>query len=349
MKLYTDTAEIDNLIIHYVGNPQREEVIEYSNLTVDIEDEQINDLLKHYFLHAFKDKPFQKFTHPSDLSFNEVYRFARQMFFNKADFISNSKHIARHLFDSTEHPQILAGELYITYFKGMLLDDEEFDAIGIFKSENKESFIKVFNQNKTFQVAAEQGINIHKLDKGCLIINNNADDGYRVIVVDNINKSGEAKFWKDEFLKVAPFEDEYFQTHQYLNLCKSFCKEVLTPQNDVSKIDQLAVQDRSIKFFKEKNNFRVEDFQEEVMQVPEVIDAFKKYKVEYEEKEEIQIPDEFEISEVATNKNKKFFKSIIKLDKNFHIYVHGAHDRMEKGIDKDKGMSYYKLFFEKEL
>ena len=44
----------------------------------------------------------------------------------------------------------------------------------------------------------------------------------------------------------------------------------------------------------------------------------------------------------------KVFKSVIKLDKNFHLYVHGRRDLIERGFDDDKGKKYYKVFFDNE-
>ena len=44
-------------------------------------------------------------------------------------------------------------------------------------------------------------------------------------------------------------------------------------------------------------------------------------------------------------KEMKVLKSVIKLDKNFHIYVHGRRDLIERGFDEGKGKKYYKVFF----
>ena len=41
-------------------------------------------------------------------------------------------------------------------------------------------------------------------------------------------------------------------------------------------------------------------------------------------------------------------KSVIKLDKNFHIYVHGESNMSEKGYDQARQLNYYKLFFREE-
>jgi hypothetical protein len=56
---------------------------------------------------------------------------------------------------------------------------------------------------------------------------------------------------------------------------------------------------------------------------------------------------EFEIDNKAVKKQAKIFKSVLKLDKNFHIYIHGNRNLIEKGIDED-GRKYYKIFFESE-
>jgi hypothetical protein len=84
------------------------------------------------------------------------------------------------------------------------------------------------------------------------------------------------------------------------------------------------------------------------MQAPEMISSFKSYKTEFEVEHDVQLNDNFDISSAAVKKQSKFFKSIIKLDKNFHIYVHGESQNIVKGYDEEKGMSYYQLFFKEE-
>ena len=49
----------------------------------------------------------------------------------------------------------------------------------------------------------------------------------------------------------------------------------------------------------------------------------------------------------VVKKQKKKFKSIIKLDKNFHIYIQGSNVTMEKGVDKD-GRKFYKFYYQDE-
>jgi hypothetical protein len=46
-------------------------------------------------------------------------------------------------------------------------------------------------------------------------------------------------------------------------------------------------------------------------------------------------------------KQAKIYKSILKLDKNFHIYIHGNREMITKGTDPD-GRKFYKIYFENE-
>jgi len=57
--------------------------------------------------------------------------------------------------------------------------------------------------------------------------------------------------------------------------------------------------------------------------------------------------DNFEISAQAVKKQSKIFKSVLKLDKNFHIYIHGDKELIEKGVEKD-GRKFYKIYYKEE-
>ena len=90
------------------------------------------------------------------------------------------------------------------------------------------------------------------------------------------------------------------------------------------------------------------EFAEEVLQQPEVVESFNNYRNQYAEKHEVDLNDQFDISNNAVKKQARFFKSVIKLDKNFHVYVHGNRDFIDRGYDEVRGMYYYQLFFNEE-
>jgi len=60
------------------------------------------------------------------------------------------------------------------------------------------------------------------------------------------------------------------------------------------------------------------------------------------------VPLTFEVDKAALA-NTPIFRSIMKLDKNFHVYVHGGKENMETGYDEERKMSYLKLFYYNSL
>ncbi len=55
----------------------------------------------------------------------------------------------------------------------------------------------------------------------------------------------------------------------------------------------------------------------------------------------------FDVSNSAVKDEKKYFKHVLKLDKNFHVYIHGQKKLVERMIS-DRDMNYYKLYFREE-
>lgn len=245
------------------------------------------------------------------------------------------------------HPKVKGGELYICYFKDIILDDKLTDAIGIFKSENKDHYLKVNLDNNEQIVKFEEGVNINKLDKGCLIFNSQKDSGYVLSIVDNTNKGSEAQYWKDDFLSVQPIKNEYHQTNQFLGIAKQFVTKQLDDEFAVSKADKIDFLNRSVEYFKSNEQFDKEEFVKDVFGDRNIIDSFQKFEHTYKQEKQIELEDNFDISSQAVKKQARVFKSVLKLDKNFHIYIHGSKDHIEKGEDQD-GRKFYKIYYENE-
>lgn len=116
------------------------------------------------------------------------------------------------------NPNIKSGEVYIVHFRNCNIEEGVCDAIGIFKSETKDTFLKIVMNQNTYQLVGESGINIKKLDKACIVFNVNRENGYKVCILDKTNTK-EAVYWSTDFLGLQPGDDSYFQTSNYLNLC----------------------------------------------------------------------------------------------------------------------------------
>ena len=344
-------SNLTHLSIHHVGNPVQDERYALSDTPVSLADEMLKGILNQYFSTPFgKINEIYHLYHPNDdLNLNEVYHFAETIFDNPHTIHENSKQLAKHLYDVSNHPKIKAGEFYVAYFKDVQVEGELWDAIGLFKSENKETYLKVYPEKDGFGLSYEQeAININKLDKGCLIFNTEKENGYKVAVVDNTNRSQEAVYWKDEFLKLKIRNDNYHQTNNLLGVYKNFVTKNIDSEFEVSKTDKIDLLNRSMKYFKEKESFELDDFNNEVIGNEQGIASFLNYKKGFEDEFETPIPNSFDISAAAVKKQTRVYKSVLKLDKNFHIYIHGDKQLIEKGFDEDKHMNYYKVYFKEE-
>lgn len=343
---YIETTLLQNISVHYTGNKKAEEgiIITKSPLKTG---EQLNKVLMRYFLSAFKSQEYFNFYHDTDISMNEVFVFVSSIFDDPESLHEQSVNLARHLYEQSVHPKIKGGEFYTVYFKDCVFNGDTYDAVGLFKSENKDTFLKVYTSGKSYEIESEQGINVNKLDKGCLIFNTEKEKGFVVAVVDNSSKGTEAQYWIDDFLHLQQRKDEYFNTQNILTLCKNFVTNELPQHFEVTKADQADLLNKSVKFFKENDKFNLNEFTNEVINEPEVIKNFNKYKNNFQKEYDIDIEDNFEISGSAVKKQARIFKSVIKLDRNFHIYIHGNRNMIEQGIDEN-GRKFYRIFYDEE-
>ncbi len=340
-----ECTEIFELALHNVGNKCANDACLYSKTNLELDDE-MNALLSSYFLTPFKSTEYFNLHHETDINLNEVYSYVTTIFDKPATLHEQSINLAKHLYEQSTHPKIKGGEFYVVYFSECVLNGETLDAIGLFKSENKDTFLKVYPSNDGLEIESQQGVNINKLDKGCLIFDTDRENGYIVSIIDNTNKGAEAHYWVDDFLNVRQRQDEYYNTQNTLAMCKNFVTKELPQHFDVSKADQADLLNKSVKFFKEKDSFDLGEFTNEVMEQPEVIESFTQYKESYQRERDIEISDTFNISDTAVRKQAASLKSIIKLDKNFHIYVHGDRKMIENGED-EKG-KFYKVYYKEE-
>ncbi len=342
-------AEINQLAIHYVGNKSLEQDIIHSESEYTIQDDFIRDTLNRYFLNSFKNDIYYQFKSSAEIHMADIHHFSKDFFNKSLSLYELSKKFATLLHDKTINPKTVGGELYVVDIKDCIVDGEMCDAIGIFKSETKETFLKVYPDQNQFKIDAEAGININKVDKGCLIFNSEIHDGFKIVIVETLNRGNDLLYWKEDFLNIAMRKDKFYHTQNIINTAKGFCEEVLTEDNNASKTDQMMMMNRSMNYMKERDKFDIKDFEREVLgDNKEVVAAFNDYRDQFVKDHEITAIDDFEISKSALKKNSKFMKSVLKLDKNFHIYVHGRHDFIERNYDEEKGMYYYKLFFFKE-
>lgn len=336
---YFDSTAIDGpVFLHIVGNKQNGEPLVLTSNSLEL-DQELQTSLQRYFLSHFKQMEYYCFAHEASLELNEVFNYVSAIFDDLTSIEQQSKYIAQSLYRSSVHPNIKGGELYVAHFRNCLIDGEMVDAVGIFKSENKTPFIKVVRDGNTFELIQERGVNLEKMDKGCLVFNRQREKGYLISIIDNTNR-GEAKYWIDEFLRVKRNNDDYTQTEHVFNLCKGFVAQM---PNDVSKAEKAAMINRVMTGLNE-NVIDVEELFTNVFGQESVGDI-KAYQEEYQEVNDMKFDGRITGVKEAVKRQSLSRLITVKLDSNFDIKIMGGEEYIENGYDEERGMKYYKLFY----
>ncbi|MGA8943938.1 MAG: nucleoid-associated protein [Thermoactinomyces sp.] len=326
-------VKILDMVVHRVGNKFKNDGIVISKENITNPSGRLQEVLLKFFLSSFKTEQYFKFSKATNLRLNEIYNYATKIFSDNDSLYENSVNILKHLYESSVHPNIKSGELYVVLFSNCYINDEFTDAIGIFKSENKDIYLKVIQQDDSFIMDFEKGINTNKLDKGCIIFNTEYETGYKVALVDNSSKS-EAMFWKKQFLSLTDYRDENFHTANYINICNRFSQEISNNLESKNKFDKIILQNNILKYFTKNKEFDLNTFTNAVIRKPEYIEKFIKVKMAYEKENEIETTDRFGISPSVLKKTIKKFRNHIKLDTNVEIKINQVEEKELQYIEK---------------
>lgn len=329
---------LKDLAIHKIDG----QGLRLSQNSVLVQDDFLKQVLVNYFFHSFKED--ERFCFDL-LTSNSVNDTISSIFDSPENLHGKSIELARRLFEISDNSNIKPGDFFTVYFEDCVLDDEIVEVIGLFKAEQKNTFLKIYNENDVFSVDSQEGINVNKIDKGTLIFNTEKENGYVVFSIDNTNKSSSAQFWNKSFLNLKPIENEYFQTKQLVHLCQDFIGETISNEDKPAKISLF---NESMEYLKSNDVFNHEEFKEKVLHDPGLIASYDTFRAEQSEDNNVLQQEEMPISKPAVKKSKKFIRSVIKLDKNFHVYVHGNRDDIDQGFDDNKQKSYYKLYYKEE-
>jgi len=337
-------ARIDRCYIDYIGSPAEHEDVRLSANVLNQFSEEVEALLKDYLFKAFVEAEYYAFDFADgNFSMNPMYQWAQEIFAERQKMENLHGSISKYLYTHSRHPQIKSGELLQAYVQDVLIDDQMVDAYCIFKVEQKDAFIKL----KEGEVKVDEGLIPGKVDKACIIFNMDGDDGYRLCVADRTSTGTEAQFWKEAFLHVKHRADDYYHTKQYILSTKRFVKDRLKPLYDIERTEEAEIMNRCKTYLNENETFDKGSFEKEVFYDERVIKDFQDFQEDLFQEKNTRLADGFEVKQQAVKRYQSVFKSVIKLDKNFHIYVHGNRSMIERGTDEE-GRKFYKIYYNEE-
>jgi hypothetical protein len=282
-----------------------------------------------------------EFDHEIDLSYNVLFNIAKDIH-QDADFKEQSRNIHQHLVSVSTHPNIKEGDLFIARFEQIGLGNKYVDGLGIYKFEQKERFIETNNVEGRIEADYRRGLGTRKPEKGCLILFDR--EPFTILVIDSNSK--ETDYWRQDFIQYRSKQDNVNDTNNFLKMAKTYITDQMPSEFEVERADQIELLNKSIDFFNKNESFNKMEFEQSVLEDDEAIKSFQSFGQSYKQTNDVEIHDEFDIAPQSVKKQSRIFKSVLKLDKNFHVYIHGDRRKIERGEDSQG--KFYKIYFENE-
>lgn len=332
-------AYIDKIICHHFSLDPTRRLLNSKELGIGSLDVQT---IKSFFINPFgRQKAEYRFVHPVNISYNVVYETTLQILQNK-DFVECSRDLFRHLCAVSTSPTIKDGDIFIAKIEDVKIENSYYQGIGVFKIETKSNFIETYvddNGNMAFEV--KSGFASNKIDKACMIVfTENSPTCY---LIDN---SKDTKFWKESFLGLAPKSNSFAQSKAAITLFQEFIKSELPTKQDLLKDKQVQLINKSTEIIKASSEASIDKIAKELFEDQEVLETFSEYRKAYEEREQINLQNPFVVDKKAVTPSKTLKR--IKLDDTSEIYLLKSGPFIERGYDEEKGMRYYKLYFNEE-
>ncbi len=338
-------CKIGRLAIHKVVSKTSEEENRFSSETVELSDD-MKELMIQFFFSSLSTETLYTFSEDALLTEGSVYDLSRTLFHDEDRFLDTSRRIAELLHESSTHPKVKDGDLYVVLFEETRVEGKSRRALGLFKSEVKETYINIRETGDGFRIEKSEGFSVNKMDKGCLIFDTEEEQGYIVGLFDNTGKNRNASYWADDFLQLRPRRDSRFLTQNTMNMVKDFVTKELPRKKEISKQEQIDVINRTMDYMKEKDTFDRREYSSSVLADEDTVRDFNEFLST--RGDGLDDWDKFPISGETVKKTSRFMKKVIKLDKDFSIYVHGSTNFMRKGFDPEKALNYYQIYFTEE-
>ena len=336
---------VSKMVVHFIGNKAKGDGVDFGGNLIPVED--IEQDIKKLVAKSFDFCDLYHFYFESTVELNPVYTFVRTIFQDSNTFLQQSKHIAKILYDCSVDPKIKEGELSLFYLNGCELNGETCDAVAIIKSETQQQLLQVSRNNQQVTARKASGISLSKIEKGCIILAKDEEQGFQIAIVDNVRKGGETKYWKDSFLHVKSYNSPKHQTVSLTDICNDFINTTVAGTERLSMVEKAMISVRAKKVLQDNNTLSVNDYIEEVFQDFILETKFKEFISDKGLDDEIHKDGSINVDHTALKKAKTKVETI-KLDSNFDIRIKGGEDRIVKGYDKNAGMNYYTLYFEEE-
>lgn len=218
--LDVSSARVTHCVVHRVGNRLREEGCELSQQEVRGTPELRGTLLRHYLTPLAKSGEDFEFYHESDISLNAAKQFSARIMVDAGNFLNVSQNIAKHLYSVSTHPSIAEGEFIVILFQDVRIDGVSHAALGLYKIEQRETFLDIERSNDSINLVELHGIPVTSIQKGALIVG----DDVGIFVKES--GSQQTKYWAELFLKARPRQTRKSTSKLAAEFVKQVCSRI---------------------------------------------------------------------------------------------------------------------------
>ncbi|MDS7933060.1 hypothetical protein RMB03_07895 [Acinetobacter sp. V91_7] len=301
------SSTIEKVIIHKVGNKLRSEDLLLSD-DITPASENINDiLLRHYLKPIISKDNIYEFFHDIDINLNEVYHFTNEIFTTQTEFVEKSKNIATTLYNVSTHPNIAAGELIIILFNNIIFNNSSHYAIGLYKTEIKENYLDIKQENNSLIIKKKNGISINKLQKAALILDNN-----QIFAIDNLSQK--TKYWHNNFLQIRLQKNSKNNAQIANKILKKVFLEIKNPVEAIELTNEIT------KKIEEEPKLFLEDIRD-ISKKYIIEDSFDEIIKNISKKEDIDLQLTDDINSEDLQKLNKAKKQKIKIINNIELII----------------------------
>lgn len=329
--------EIKMATIQVVGNKTRGEGLSAATTLADVSDSR--DFMTKLIEKSFLMDDLKCFSYVESVELNPVYQFVSKIFDDNESFLKQSVNIATFLYDQSLHPNIRNGELYVL-LATCEYKKQRVDAVAILKSEKKDPFLATDNDGVEITVRTMYGTGLKGLDKGCLVLDMERENGYVVGTVDNINNGTDAQYWTDSFLHVTNRDDDYHQTAKLTEMLTNYSKFV----KEESSMEGAFVAMKAVELLKTEEVVRVDELADMMFETDKQKKAFENFRHSFEE-EHGSFTEEVNVVPKAASRKSVTRMNVLRLGSDFEVKVLNPNAEIEKGVDEVSGKKYCTLYY----
>lgn len=332
---------LTEIAIHHAGSKPSDLFIS-ENTTRLPDEEDVKRMVRHFTRGFLMDAPNQFVEKDGIVS--ETANLMMSVFQNEMSFFEGTVRLTEIYQQFAVKHHEGSGEIIFCKFEIPEHEDQvRHSGIGFYITEGRTDFLQLDRANNTYSMSLNEGIPLKKMPRAVLFLYDEKE-GLRLLFRKwDPGISGNP--FREEFLQCRPVVNDYHYTASHLSLMKSYMDQEMEEEDKLSRIDAL---NKSLTYLQENDHFDMNEFESKVFEDPEQVRSFDEFRKNYTKEHDLDIVDEFDISQGAVKKSQRYIRSVIKLDKNFHVYVHGNKQNIVRGYDTEKDMYFYTLYFREE-